>query len=220
MRALKAFAALLSYPDTSLRDALPEIRAAIDAERRLGSRDRRQLDTLIDSIERGDLLDRQEAYVALFDRGRATSLNLYEHLHGDSRDRGQAMVELANVYRNADLELSTRELPDHLPVVLEYLSTRPVAEIKAMLGDCAHLVRAIGEALAKRGSPYAAVLAALLSLAGERSLKLPDAPRATLLDEERLDDEWIEQPVLFGLGCGDARDPAGAQPVRFVRKSA
>ena len=219
MRALKAFAALLSYPDASLRDALPEIRVAVAEERRFGSKDRRRLDRLIDALANGDLLDAQEAYVALFDRGRATSLNLYEHLHGDSRDRGQAMVELANVYRTAGLELSTRELPDHLPVILEYLSTRPFAEIKGMLGDCAHLVRSIGEALAKRRSPYAGLLAALLSLAGERGLKLQDAS-TTLLDEEKLDDEWIEQPVLFGLGCGDARDSTGAQPVHFVRKSA
>src|SRR6185369_8145875 len=140
-------AALLSYPAAELVEALPEIRAAIATERRIGRRDRVALDSLIDELAAADLLDAQEGYVALFDRGRATSLNLYEHVHGDSRDRGQAMVDLAQIYARGGLDLSTRELPDYLPVLLEYLSTRPFAEVEEMLRDCAHLLRSIGEAL-------------------------------------------------------------------------
>jgi nitrate reductase delta subunit len=196
---------------------LPEIREAIADERRIARADRVRLGALIDELARGDLIDLQERYVAMFDRGRATSLNLYEHVHGDSRDRGQAMVDLANVYRDGGLALATGELPDHLPVLLEYLSTRPYAEGRDMLADCAHLLRSVGEALAQRRSRYAAVPGALLALAGERGLSR--AASRTGDDDKPLDEEWVEPPVLFGLGCGDARDRAGAKPMHFVRKA-
>lgn len=216
---LKAFAALLSYPDEALRSALPEIGEIIDDERRLGRRERSSLHALVTMLARDDLLDAQERYVALFDRGRSTSLNLYEHVHGDSRDRGQAMIDLMQIYERAGLELSTRELPDHLPVLLEFLSTRPWEEVREMLGDCAHLVRHIGNALLERHSPYAAVFAALLSLVREQGLdSVAELPAS---EEKSLDEEWAEAPVLFGLGCGDARDSAStAKPMHFVRKPA
>ena len=218
MRVLKAFAALLSYPRDELRQALDEVSAVIDTERKLRKTERAALRRLVDDLRNRDLIDLQERYVALFDRGRATSLNLYEHVHGDSRDRGQAMVDLLDMYRRGGLELATSELPDHLPVLLEYLATRPRGEAREMLADCAHLLRSIGEALASRRSHYAAVLAGLLTLVGERGL---DTPRKHADgDETALDEEWIEQPVLFGLGCGDARRSSTAQPIRFVRKSA
>ena len=218
MRVLKAFATLLSYPRPELEEALDDIRALIDAERRLRSIHRAALRALVRELQESDLIDVQERYVALFDRGRATSLNLYEHVHGDSRDRGQAMVDLVNIYRTGGLELATSELPDHLPVLLEYLATRPDSEAREMLRDCAHLLRSIGEALVQRCSRYAAVLSALLALAGERGLDASVNPSDP--EDTTLDDEWVEQPVLFGLGCGDARRSSTVQPVRFVRKSA
>jgi nitrate reductase delta subunit len=220
MKALKAIAALLSYPTAGLLEALPEIRAAIAAERRIGRRDRVALDHLIDELAAADLLDAQEGYVALFDRGRATSLNLYEHVHGDSRDRGQAMVDLAQIYARGGLDLSTRELPDYLPVLLEYLSTRPFADVEEMLRDCAHLLRSIGEALVRRDSGYAVVLATLLAVAGESQGLGSSGGGEVLPNEKSLDEEWAEEPVLFGLGCGDARSASSPQPIRFVRKVA
>ena len=218
MPILRVLAALLCYPRSELNEALDDIEALIHSERRLRKREREALLALVDEFRNGDLLDVQERYVALFDRGRATSLNLYEHVHGDSRDRGQAMVDLVNIYRQGNLMLATSELPDHLPVLLEYLSTRPEAEAAQMLADCAHLLRAIGDALVERRSHYAAVLSALLILAGERGLDA--APRQAAVDDRAsLDQEWVEQPVLFGLGCGDARQSSGIQPVHFVRRS-
>ena len=218
MRVLKAFAALLSYPRGEVLDALDGVSAVIGTERKLRKSDRAALRAFVDDLLSKDLLDLQEHYVALFDRGRATSLNLYEHVHGDSRDRGQAMVDLVNIYRSGGLELATSELPDHLPVLLEYLATRPQSEVREMLADCAHLLRAIGDALVQRHSHYAAVLGALLTLAGERGLETSRKQAGG--DEPTLDEEWIEQPVLFGLGCGDARRSSTTQTIRFVRKSA
>ena len=132
-----------------------------------------------------------------FDRGRALSLHLFEHLHGESRDRGEAMVELKHIYERAGFELSARELPDYLPVVLEYLSCRDLAEARAMLADCAHILTTIGRSLIARRSRYAAVLQALIVIAGESPIdaaKVPPAKERT----ESLDRDWVEEPAFAG----------------------
>src|SRR5574340_509072 len=149
MRTLKALAALLTYPEPALLEALPEIRSIVAAEKLLGRDDQARLAALIDELAATDPLDAQERYVELFDRGRATSLHLFEHVHGESRDRGQAMVDLNATYAQAGLALQANELPDYLPVLLEFVSLQPEAVAKDMLDDCAHIVRKIGDALAK-----------------------------------------------------------------------
>lgn len=195
MIALRALAALLGYPNPELRSGLPEIAEILRQARAIPAADRDALMALIDEIAASDQLDAEERYVAIFDRGRATSLNLFEHLHGDGRERGQAMVELKQMYERAGFGLTTSELPDHLPVLLEYLSTRDKAEIVDVLGDCAHIVRSIGEALLKRESRYAAVLQAVLRVAGEPPL---DPVRAAKRPKERLDldRDWAERPAF------------------------
>jgi nitrate reductase molybdenum cofactor assembly chaperone NarJ/NarW len=209
----KALSALLAYPCADLVAALPEIAAIIDREPRLGRRDKGALRALAAELEAADLLDAQEAYVALFDRGRTTSLHLFEHVHGDSRERGQAMVDLKEIYAANGFVLSANELPDFLPAVLEYLSQRPEAEAKDMLGDCAHILRAVGEALQDRASNYGAVLAAALAMVGEAGLasRRRDKPAGK---EKPIDDEWVDEPVIFGPagagGCGAGHGPQTA----------
>jgi len=195
MIALRALAALLGYPHPDLRSALPEIAEVLRQASAIPAADREALLALINEIAASDQLDAEERYVATFDRGRATSLNLFEHLHGDSRDRGQAMVELKQMYERAGFALTTSELPDYLPVLLEYLSQRDKAEIIDVLGDCAHIVCSIGEALLKRESRYAAVLQAVLRIAGEPPL---DPVRAAKRPKERLDPDrdWAERPAF------------------------
>lgn len=207
MLVFKAFSALLSYPSEEMRRALPEIAAAISAAPLLAARERRELLELIDQLGRGDLLAAEERYVDLFDRGRALSLHLFEHLHGESRDRGKAMVELKQLYERAGFELSARELPDYLPVLLEYLSYCDRAEAQAMLSDCAHILAAIGRSLIARRSRYAAVLQALLVIAGEARI---DAAKVPPVREqiERLDRDWREEPA-FGNAADSAGQPGG-----------
>ena len=197
MIVLRALGALLSYPREDLRQALPEIAEAIRASPLIAKRERDGLMILIDDLASGDLLAAEERYVELFDRGRATSLNLFEHLHGESRDRGDAMVELKRRYERAGFELATRELPDHLPVVLEYLSCRGIAETGDMLRDCAHLLKRIGGALIARESSYAAVVQALLVIAGEAPLDPAAVPRVADRDDNT-DRDWFEQPAFGG----------------------
>ena len=204
----KALSALLAYPSADLVAALPEIAAIVEREPRLARRDKDALRALSAWLEAADLLDAQEDYVALFDRGRTTSLHLFEHVHGDSRERGQAMVDLKEIYARNGFVLSANELPDFLPAVFEYLAQRPEAEAKDMLGDCAHILRAVGEALQDRGSAYGAVLAAALAMVGEPGLaaKRPDKPP---VKERAIDEEWVDEPVIFGPagapGCGTPR---------------
>ncbi len=115
----------------------------------------------MDSLASGDPLDTEAAYVQLFDRGRATSLHLFEHVHGDSRDRGPAMIDLAQTYEQAGLYLAPGELPDYLPVVLEFVSTQPPREARAFLGEMTHIFNALFSALRERQSAYASVIGAL-----------------------------------------------------------
>lgn len=205
MKILKALGVLLAYPDEDLIAVLPDIAELINHEELLSRTDRRALTELVTQLRQTDLLELQEQYVELFDRGRATSLNLFEHVHGESRDRGQAMVDLNRIYATAGLMLCSNELPDYLPVVLEYLSTRSPAETMDMLGDCAHILRTLGECLRDRGSHYSAVMSALLTITGEEGLGA--GGKVTVKENmKNLDDEWVDEPVIFGpgaaQGCG------------------
>jgi len=213
-RSLRALGALLTYPRPELVDALPEIMAALEASPLVGRAARPRLRELADELARADRYEREERYVALFDRGRARSLHLFEHVHGDSRDRGQAMVDLHQVYERAGFRLAPGELPDYLPALLEFLGCRPAPEARETLADCAHVLRALGERLAAQASRYAAVFDALLGVAGEPGLDWSKAS-APAEPDERLDDDWMDAPA-FGPGSertGGARSAAPAPAV-------
>ena len=156
-KTFKALSALLSYPEEVLQKAAPELRKVLDEEALLPPERRAALDTLIEEIATTDLLTLQEHYVELFDRTRSLSLHLFEHVHGESRDRGQAMIDLKTLYEQNGLYLSSSELPDYLPAFLEFLSIRPLEEARAQLSQPAHILTALTERLHKRQSSYAAV---------------------------------------------------------------
>jgi nitrate reductase delta subunit len=175
---LRVLARLLSYPDAELRAHLPSCarrctRAALLRPARLA-----ELDALIDSLRARARWTPRPTTCELFDRGRRTALHLFEHVHGDSRDRGPAMIDLAQTYEKAGLYLAEGELPDHLPVVLEFASTQPPREARAFLGEIAHILQRHLQRAAARESRYASVLAALLELAGEKAAGGADAGRA------------------------------------------
>ncbi|GHE00822.1 nitrate reductase molybdenum cofactor assembly chaperone [Allgaiera indica] len=214
-RTLKAFSLLLSYPTVGLQQAMPEIGGVLAAESRLTAAARRTLRPLVEALATGDIYDLEETFVMLFDRSRSLSLNLFEHVHGESRDRGGAMVDLLETYRAGGYEPATTELPDHLPVLLEFLATRPPEEARAMLADAAHILAALGERLKRRESPYAAVFAALLQLSGASAdqailAELLAQPEPDPTDLEELDKIWEETEVTFGpdpnAGCPASRD--------------
>ncbi len=164
MKTLKVLSALLCYPQPDMQAALTEMIMALDEENRLPQSQCWAVQTLMNQMRRTDLMDLQEGYIGLFDRGRALSLHLFEHLHGQSRDRGQAMVDLLETYRRHGFELSARELPDYLPLFLEYLAQRPVDEALSLLADAMPVIALIGARLAERGSDYHVVFDALAAL--------------------------------------------------------
>ena len=216
MVVLRALGALLTYPRQELRAALPEIHDVLASSALLDAIRRRHLQRLIAELSEGDLLDLEQRYVSLFDTGRATCLWLFEHVHGESRDRGQAMVDLKGIYERAGFHLAGNELPDYLPAVLEYLSYRELTEARDMLGDCAHILRKIGERLTSRGSSYAAVFDALLVIAAQPGFELPPATDTEATSPvAHVDDDWIEQPAFGPGSAGGAAEP-GVTPLRFM----
>ena len=206
-----ALGRLLTYPDAELQASAEELAAVISAEGRVPVRIQKALNRLVEALKGGDIYSLQEQYVDLFDRSRSLSLNLYEHVHGESRDRGEAMAGLLELYRSEGLELATSELPDHLPVFLEFLSLLPADRAASLLSEAAHVLEAIGERLHRRGSSYRSVFGALAALAGAADA----AAVAALLSEPdpdpddltALDEAWEDTPVTFGpddVGCPKA----------------
>lgn len=210
--SLRALAMLLGYPSAELRANLPKLIEAIEAEAVVPAERRQELKALAAELTRLDPMEVESHYVETFDRGHATSLHMFEHVHGDSRDRGPAMVDLAQTYEKAGLLLGPDELPDHLCVVLEFASTQPPKLAANFLGEMEHILTAIFSALLKRGSPYAAVLAAVLELAGQKVQAVP------IEADEPMDDSWVEPMAFDGCSTKGQAKPGDPQPIHFVRK--
>ena len=207
-KTLKVLSLLLSYPDSELQGAIPELKQALVEESWLRPRDRALVERLADDIAATDLYDAQERYVLLFDRTRTLSLHLFEHVHGESRDRGQAIVDLMGMYEADGFELDAKELPDYLPMFLEYLSMKPEQQARELLGQTGHIITALKERLRKRKSVYLNAFIALEAIAKGK----PDAgllkqllaqPEDDPLDLEVLDEIWEEEVVTFGGNAGE-----------------
>ncbi|MBX3634245.1 MAG: nitrate reductase molybdenum cofactor assembly chaperone [Rubrivivax sp.] len=211
---LRTLSWLLRYPGPELREHLGELRDALRDERALSHGRLAELDRLVDHLRALPALQAEAAYVELFDRGRRTALHLFEHVHGDSRDRGAALVDLARSYESAGVLLAPGELPDYLPVVLEFASTQPPAAARDFLRETAHIVRVIFSALVERGSPYASVLAAVLDLAGEK------AERVALPAEPAIDEAWAEPPAFDGCSKAGQAAPGAEQAIHIVKRNA
>jgi nitrate reductase delta subunit len=209
MRTLRVLSALLTYPTAEMLAAGPEMKAVLSREGVLPARNRAAVERLIDDLASNDLFDVQERYLLHFDRTRSLSLHLFEHVHGESRDRGQAMVDLLRLYEEAGYEPTASELPDFLPLFLEFASTRIPKDAVELVGQPAHVFAALRERLVKRQSPYEAVFAALIALSKAR---IDEAALAALRAEPdpepddlaALDAAWEEEEVTFGPSAAAA----------------
>lgn len=205
MKTYRALGALLTYPSVELIAALPEIGGVLADEALIDRAHLEAVDALIAHLSAGDLMDLQDEYVRLFDRTRSLSLHLYEHLYGEARERGQAMVRLQTLYKFHGFTHTCAELPDFLPLFAEFLSLMPDRTARAILSDAAATIEALHQRAAKRQTPYAAALAALVSLASreiDRKL-LAEIMRGGGAEDdslEALDRAWEEEPVTFGAG--------------------
>lgn len=211
---LRTLAYLLRYPDTSFRAHCHELIEAVEAESALSASRVAELVKLIVRLSKRPALEVESEYVDIFDRGRRTSLLMFEHVHGDSRDRGPAMVDLIQTYEKAGLILGPDELPDYLPVILEFASTQPALQAQEFLSEITHILRAIFTALLERQSDYASVLAAMIELSGEK------AERVIIHAEQALDESWAEPEVFGGCSTEGQNKPGQPQPVRIVKRTA
>lgn len=232
--SLRVLARLLDYPSAELQDAAPEMIEIIDAETRLAPARRDALRDWCQRLSEANLLDLQAEYVSLFDRGKSTALLLFEHVHGESRDRGQAMVDLLAEYEAAGFVLNARELPDHLPVFLEFLSTQSEAEVGRWLGEILHILALLAARLEERNADHALVPTALLGLIGaedeieaHRPKVQEEAPDHTA---EALDAVWEEEAVRFsaqsdedcalqsaeGRRLAERKHAVASQPIRIM----
>lgn len=208
---LRALAHLLRYPDAQLRSEMQQLAEALQVEQALKTDRLAELVALCRQLAASDAMEAESRYVETFDRGRSSSLHLFEHVHGDSRDRGPALIDLLQTYERAGLQFSAPELPDHLPVVLEFASTQPPEVACGFLGEMAHILTSLFSALVARESPYASVIGAILEIAGQQVQAVP------VPEEPEIDDSW-DEPVAFD-GCstrGQAK-PGQPQPLHFVR---
>lgn len=205
MKTYRALGALLTYPTEALVEGLSEIVEALDNEKMLSKAHVDALRELCVKLEGQDLMDLQDGYVRLFDRTRSMSLHLYEHLYGEARERGQAMVRLQTLYKFHGFSHTGSELPDFLPLFAEFLSLMPDRTARTILSDAAPVIEALRLRSTEKETPYAAVFSALVSLASKSVDReaLAEIMRGGGRDDdslEAMDRDWEEAPVTFGAG--------------------
>ncbi|MDE1462872.1 nitrate reductase molybdenum cofactor assembly chaperone [Spartinivicinus poritis] len=228
MKILKIISLLLDYPSTELQQGRGELAEAIERDQELAPKNKAVLIDVLNHLTTTDLMDRQEEYVGLFDRGRAVSLLLFEHVHGESRDRGQAMVDLMELYKEQGFHISVRELPDYLPLFLEFLTHQDQTVIQQQLVNIAPILAVLKVRLAQRESIYSRCFEVLLELADVR-VDLNDLQKQVANEEpdytpEAIDKVWEEEQVTFGLegnSCNLNTKPKKAKeelptPIHFV----
>jgi nitrate reductase delta subunit len=201
MEILKILSVMMDYPRLELQTHNHELEEEINSSQELPFSQKEGLIKLLHYFRDNDLMDIQEDYDSLFERGRATSLLLFEHVHGESRDRGQAMVDLMALYEDAGYQITVKELPDFIPLYLEFLSTRPELEAKEGIDDVVHIIGILAERLKQRESIYHHCFDALLQVA---DMKVNSQHIETLVSKEERDDSlqamdkiWEEEMVTF-----------------------
>jgi nitrate reductase delta subunit len=216
MRIIKAIAVLMDYPSAELQANAGELREAIEEIEGFDPATEQGLVNLVERIRHQDLLDAQAEYVGLFDRSKSLSLHLFEHVHGESRDRGAAMVDLQNIYAEHGLEIDANELPDYVPLFLEFCSRLEFEAVQDWMAEIGHLLQTLHGRLVERDSDYQWLFKALLEIGGletaDEQLQRQLAEETPDYTAEALDAVWAEEPVEFGpggSGCGGAKTNSG-----------
>lgn len=176
MKTFKTLSLLLLYPESDWLAELPAMHAVLVDESALNRNAATRLAPLFNLLSDSSLIALQENYVATFDRNPSHSLHLFEHIHGESRDRGSAMIDLLQEYWKRDFDASAAELPDYVPLFLEFLSLLPAEEALELLGDAVHVLATIGRKLDANGSPYATAFQVLEMLSPVAAQELAEPP--------------------------------------------
>lgn len=211
-KELKAFSLLLMYPEKNVISALDEIGVVLEQSQKISDEDKKNLKGFLNYLAGKSLADIQETYVETFEVGRAASLNLFEHFLGDSRDRGASMTSLVRMYEDHGLKLETNELPDYLPVLLDFLSGLPWEDAVTWIHSAAPHITKIDIELQKRESPWRAITSTLLHI-GKTATKEAMPTREDLLPT--IEADWFDAPVTFAT----SQDPV-KQGIHFVKGQA
>ncbi|HFC29545.1 MAG TPA: nitrate reductase molybdenum cofactor assembly chaperone [Oceanospirillales bacterium] len=208
MKTFKVLSLLLSYPREEWVSHCDELKQVVLEEKMLSKQKLKGVVSLIEHLKSSDLIELQEKYVATFDRGASHSLHLFEHIHGESRDRGQAMIDLLEMYNAHGLDVGTSDLPDYLPVFLEFLSTTNVKVASHYLGETQKVLMLIRERLAKKDNAYKHVFAALIELA-DGKVNRKEIKKIVAAEKEEtftdIDANWVE-PEAFGKNLFKSKD--------------
>ena len=209
LKLLKVLSLLIDYPSNELftGDTLADCTEIVARSTIISPEVRAQIIDLIEDLIDTGSLEAQARYDGLFERGRSLSLWLFEHVHGESRDRGQAMVDLMGQYEAAGFEISVKELPDYLPLYLEFLAYQATVieddiQIRMDIADVSHIIALLAARLEHRGSMYKGCFNALLQIAG-KPLDMVEEYQEKISKEkpddsfEALDKEWEEEVVTF-----------------------
>jgi nitrate reductase delta subunit len=167
MELLKLLAVLLDYPDAELLNALAvdtlEMTPAtfvdrLDAEGLFAVEERAQVAAFLEGLLATGIDELQQRYVQTFDLTPAHSLHLTHHIFGEEKTRGPALIDLSEIYRAYGLQHDEKELPDYLPLMLEFASGLDADEARVFLGDVAKVLRQLAGNLEEAQSPYAPLL--------------------------------------------------------------
>ncbi len=176
MKTFKVLSLLLSYPQAEWLNELSLMEEVLEQEKKHNGAAKQQLNALFHALRTETLLESEQTYVGTFDRNPSHSLHLFEHIHGESRDRGSAMVNLIEEYRKHGLDMDAAELPDYVPLFLEYLSQLPDQDARKLLGEAVDVLALIGRKLKGNNSPYHAVFTVLESMSPVTAQALPEVP--------------------------------------------
>lgn len=213
MRTIKALGALLHYPQEELIEALDDIQQIIDTEPLLRPGQRSALGGCLAAMREQTLLDLQEQYVQLFDTNPKLALYLFQHLYGDTPQRGPALADLIGMYRDHGWQPAANELPDYLPLFCEFAAQFPQPEARSLLGRALPVLELMAQRLEEEGSAYAAIFSALGSLAerNEDTVAIEKLLSARIRGGKdlSLDEAWKEQPVTFTAAGEQLNNPTG-----------
>ena len=224
MKTFKVLGLLMSYPKAEWVSHLDDCKTLLQQENFLPKKHLQAVLAFIEGLEASDLYSVQEEYVSTFDRGRSHCLHLFEHIHGESRDRGQAMVNLSDAYEEKGLFIDQAELPDYIPLFLEFLSLCPIEEAISLLGEPVDIMATIATRLQKRDSSYAVLFSALVALSRVKPSQdtiqevLAQMPEDTSL--EAMDKEWEEAAAFAGhpgqSDCGACEAPSDGLQIKIT----
>lgn len=158
MKLYKILSVLLDYPERDLIESLPEIKALLNEDPDVEESERSILQAFLSRVEGKSLLDLQQEYVSTFDMSAEHSLHLTHHLFGDDKNRGPALIDLGELYKDYGVEVTTNELPDYLPLVLEFAAYLDGNEATVFLSDAKKVFSVLLDNLKKAESPYAELI--------------------------------------------------------------